>query len=550
MNFVNERSTIDATSFTGKLNVTASQDNDIIIGGSAVDTIRGHLGADTVTGNGGNDVFVVAFGNATAGATPAIPEILNVTGLTAITNTTNPVAFSITYDADKAAGPGAPVTYTVDDTNGAFSIANDIADYAEAIQTSLQAQIDPSITVTAVDADTLRFTDANGGDLTAAEFIAPPTPATIDLNVVDAANVSSISFTLNGIPVAATGLTLTNTEAGLAAALQAAVRAADPTFAAFTVTEETLADNQLLLADPAGTNLAIAAFTVLDDITVPGVPAVASSTNIAFATANDFINTNEITINATPVDVSLVAGNGAGVAAALEAGLVGSTVTWDQATLTLNVQFAAGTAIDELTIAADNLVGPGGLASNIVATEIAAGSPLTGQVGGAPVLLASSTDNDDGVLAAPYVGVVNTEAQDGVLAIPGAGASSESNINALDTITDFTKGADKIDLLSFANAELPAPLKAWYAGDVTATAGANNLATAINLAISDVNGATQTGAVPLGANEAVLFQYSGDTYALVNDGTAAYSATDDVLIKITGSLALTEGALTVNDYFA
>lgn len=129
-------------------------------------------------------------------------------------------------------------------------------------------------------------------------------------------------------------------------------------------------------------------------------------------------------------------------------------------------------------------------------------------------------------------------------------AASESNINALDTITDFVKGADKIDLLSFADAAVAAPTAAWYAGDVTATAGANNLAQAIALAVSDVNGGTQTGSVVLGANEAVMFQYSGNTYVLVNDGTAAYSATDDVLVKITGSLGLTEGALTVADFFA
>ena len=68
--------------------------------------------------------------------------------------------------------------------------------------------------------------------------------------------------------------------------------------------------------------------------------------------------------------------------------------------------------------------------------------------------------------------------------------------------------------------------------------------------VTDVNGSSQTGSVALGANEAVFFMYGGNTYALVNDGDAGYSATNDVLIKFTGSLDLTEGALSVPTFFA
>ena len=123
-------------------------------------------------------------------------------------------------------------------------------------------------------------------------------------------------------------------------------------------------------------------------------------------------------------------------------------------------------------------------------------------------------------------------------------------LNNAGVIFEGIKGADKIDLVAFDNTDVGVPSKAWFAGDVTATAGANNLAGALALAVTDVNGSSQTGSVALGANEAVFFMYGGNTYALVNDGDAGYSATNDVLIKFTGSLDLTEGALSVPTFFA
>ncbi|KFE57148.1 DUF4214 domain-containing protein [Pseudomonas syringae] len=63
-------SKVDASAFTGKLNVTGSGVADIIIGGSGDDTISGGAGAvgDTLTGGAGKDKFVIVSGITAASA--------------------------------------------------------------------------------------------------------------------------------------------------------------------------------------------------------------------------------------------------------------------------------------------------------------------------------------------------------------------------------------------------------------------------------------------------------------------------------------------------
>jgi hypothetical protein len=50
---------IDASAFTGKADIVATGDADVIKGGSAADIIDGDDGADVLTGNGGADTFVI-----------------------------------------------------------------------------------------------------------------------------------------------------------------------------------------------------------------------------------------------------------------------------------------------------------------------------------------------------------------------------------------------------------------------------------------------------------------------------------------------------------
>lgn len=63
-------STVDASAFTGKLTVTASNiiaSGDVIIGGSGADAINGRSGADILTGGAGADIY--SFTNVNAGGT-------------------------------------------------------------------------------------------------------------------------------------------------------------------------------------------------------------------------------------------------------------------------------------------------------------------------------------------------------------------------------------------------------------------------------------------------------------------------------------------------
>ncbi|GCL56279.1 hyalin repeat protein [Microcystis aeruginosa NIES-3806] len=109
---------------------------------------------------------------------------------------------------------------------------------------------------------------------------------------------------------------------------------------------------------------------------------------------------------------------------------------------------------------------------------------------------------------------------------------SDSLLNSMDTISRFnsTEG-DRLQLSSL-------PSKLSYAGVITAT----SLSNATSQAYAAAN---------LQANESLLFRYGSSYYLSVNDGTAAFNGTADLLVKF-GSLLnapTTAGTLNVNHYF-
>ncbi|WP_392536050.1 bluetail domain-containing putative surface protein [Nostoc sp. C117] len=59
------------------------------------------------------------------------------------------------------------------------------------------------------------------------------------------------------------------------------------------------------------------------------------------------------------------------------------------------------------------------------------------------------------------------------------------------------------------------------------------------------------GTQPLAAKQAVFFGGNGGIYLSVNNSTAAFNATSDLLINVTGMTGtLATGSLTTNNYFA
>ena len=545
--FVNQRSTIDASTLTGKLNVNGSIDNDIIKGGSAADTIRGNGGADTLTGNGGNDTFVFGFGNAAgAGFVPADASVTEIK-VTAANNVS-----SITIGIDRNGdGDSSDNGETVTVTTGLSDAAN-TTQLAAALQTGLRTALgDDKVSVTVKDATTVTVTDAAGRMIDETNFavlqddaIAEVAPATDTSAVAVVTNgnrvtpsESTITFATSSDVLALTSFDLDNDAASsvftagqvtistgsnintIAKTLQAA--------AASGVTITAISETKLSIVDSNGNGL--------DENSLTSTGANAFAQEVTKGTA-----VTASTVALTPTDITDVSAVTITLDDVTKTVSLADTAWANDAAFATALQTALQTAFDtDVTVTNSQ---------NASDNEVTISDAL-GRTFGATVTV--TDEGTKAIAATTDSNATATEVTAGQEATPGTnGANSESNINTLDTITDFVKGADKIDLLAFDNTAVAAPTKAWYAGDVTATAGANNLAQAIALAVSDVNGATQTGSVVLGANEAVLFQYSGNTYVLVNDATAAYSATDDVLVKISGSLSLTEGALTVADFFA
>ncbi|MFN7255206.1 MAG: bluetail domain-containing putative surface protein, partial [Microcystis sp.] len=124
---------------------------------------------------------------------------------------------------------------------------------------------------------------------------------------------------------------------------------------------------------------------------------------------------------------------------------------------------------------------------------------------------------------------------------------SQSTSAALDRVTDFAIGTDKIDLLSQAGAAINAPVAFTRATDSTTT----NINTIVTNVFTDANGAT-AGNQALGINSAVLVRdNSSSTYLIINDGTAGFQSANDLVINLTGLTGTLPalGTIAVNSFF-
>ncbi|WP_287630505.1 MULTISPECIES: bluetail domain-containing putative surface protein, partial [unclassified Microcystis] len=123
----------------------------------------------------------------------------------------------------------------------------------------------------------------------------------------------------------------------------------------------------------------------------------------------------------------------------------------------------------------------------------------------------------------------------------------QSTAAALDRVTDFAIGDDKIDLLSQAGAAINAPVAFTRATDSTTT----NINTIVTNVFTDADGAT-AGNQALGINSAVLVRdNSFSTYLIINDGTAGFQSANDLVINLTGLTGTLPalGPIAVNSFF-
>jgi tripartite-type tricarboxylate transporter receptor subunit TctC len=126
----------------------------------------------------------------------------------------------------------------------------------------------------------------------------------------------------------------------------------------------------------------------------------------------------------------------------------------------------------------------------------------------------------------------------------------QSTISTSDSITDFAINSDKIDLLTQTGNAMSAPSSFSRAADSTVT----TLDNLINQVFTDANGAI-TGNQGLGVNSAALVQVTtgaiAGTYLVINDSTAGFQSSNDLLINITGFTGTLPalGSIPVGNFF-
>ncbi|MCA2630841.1 MAG: endo-1,3-1,4-beta-glycanase ExsH [Microcystis sp. M20BS1] len=126
----------------------------------------------------------------------------------------------------------------------------------------------------------------------------------------------------------------------------------------------------------------------------------------------------------------------------------------------------------------------------------------------------------------------------------------QSTISTRDRITDFAINSDKIDLLTQAGNAISAPSNFSRAANSTVT----TLQNLINQVFTDANGAI-TGNQGLGVNSAALVQVTtgaiAGTYLVINDSTAGFQSSNNLLINITGFTGTLPalGSIPVGNFF-
>jgi Ca2+-binding RTX toxin-like protein len=126
----------------------------------------------------------------------------------------------------------------------------------------------------------------------------------------------------------------------------------------------------------------------------------------------------------------------------------------------------------------------------------------------------------------------------------------QSILSALDHITDFAIGTDKIDLLTAGGAAMAAPAAFSRAANNSAT----TLSSVISNVFTDANGGL-AGNQGLGLNSAALVVASASaiagTYLVINDGVAGFQAATDLVINLTGHTGTLPGlgAITASTWF-
>jgi len=209
---------------------------------------------------------------------------------------------------------------------------------------------------------------------------------------------------------------------------------------------------------------------------------------------------------------------------------------------TTTITFAAGAST--ATVVVDPTADTAGEGNETVSLTLAAGA---GYTIGTPSAATGTLLNDDLIGSSAsntLIGTALAEFIDGRQLqdrLTGGAARdvfgfsfSHSTIPSPDRITDFQIGVDKIDLITASGGALPAPTALARAANNSTARTLSDLAASV---FRDANGVV-AGNQALGANRAALVVATrapiAGTYLFINDGNAARSSSNDLLINITG----------------
>ena len=542
--------------------VNGDDGHDAIAAADGEDWLMGGRGADTLSGGEGVDTFVFQKGD--SGNSTDVDEIVDFSAADLLLFREAKGAPLITKEPTKTNQYSVAVTWA-DNTTEAFAIVF-----------------------------------ANGFDPTSSSPPPPPppqppAPPTISL-VLSPASVAengsaNLIYTFSRTGPAAESLTVNYTLGGTAQLVASGADGAD-----YTLVGQTGTSNQRTLSFAAGSATATVVVDPIADISVEpdetvsftlsagtgytiGTPSAVTGTIVNSAppppppqppappTISLAVSPASVAENGSASLIYTFSRTGATTAPFTVSYTVAGTATLGVdytgiglAPATKTITFAAGAAI--ATVVADPTADSTAESNETVSLTLAARSSYTI---GTPSTVSGTLLNDDliGTFASnTIIGSAIAEFIDGRQQqdrLTGGGAGDvfafrfgHSTIPSPDRITDFQIGVDKIDVFTGAGGALPAPAGLTRAANNSTARTLSDLATSV---FRDANGAV-AGNQALGANRAAVVVATrapiAGTYLFINDGSAARSNSNDLLINITGfSGGLPgPGVIPVGSFFA
>jgi len=505
---------------------------------------------------------IVAVVNAASGKT--VTAAISGSNVT-LTADTSGTAFNLTVQpANKAAGADntQAATKTLTTANKAAVIAG--ADTQTATTTTTTANkaavaagvdntqsANSSITTpsdpTTAQVSTITLTNFEAGDTvsisgvtTNAVVVVVADPANLASDIaaaVTAATGRTVSAAVDGAQVVLTANDLdTPFTANLAASNKAAVDAVAQVNTIGLVNYE--AGDTITISNVSNDTILV---TVVNPLQVADEVAAAIN-NAPGTTVNAVVNGADVVLTAetagTPFSVTMGTTNRAAEAAVAQVDTITLSGTYDVGD-TVSISGVStqpiivtvtdpGNVANEIVAAVTGATGKTVNAAATSSTEIT----LTASTSGTPFTAAVVTANKAaGADTTQAASITHTT-------VNMAAAASLSTVANLDTLANFTVGTDKIHFTNLG-VDVAAPTELTRVADITV----NDLAADLALAFQNI-----------GAGKAGLVKAGTDVYLFANDGNAAFSATQDVVIKLTG-VALADqasGTTTVNaaDYFA